>query len=85
MPEWAVYYLIVTVLVGMCCQAVTAALLVIAGGRGLAAGLRRVTGHLPVDSVVTAVCTSPDCRGRRTVHYVTGSGLQCAACRYIAA
>ncbi|MFE7752168.1 hypothetical protein [Streptomyces sp. NPDC057428] len=79
MPDAVVYYAVATFGVGIVTEVVAAVLLLVAAGRGTAAGLRRLAGH-PVDSAVTAPCDSSDCRGLPTVHHATATGLRCAEC-----
>lgn len=83
MSDWVVYYLVATLLVGVCTEVTAAVLLLVVGGRGAAAGVRRITGRRTADSSVAVPCDSSDCRGLPTVHHVTSSGLQCAECGHI--
>ncbi|MER5892364.1 hypothetical protein [Streptomyces sp. NPDC001876] len=83
MPDWIVYSLIATLLVGVCTEVTAAVLLLIVGVRALAAGSRYITGRLRAESSVAAPCTSSDCRGLPTLHHVTDHGLQCAECGHI--
>lgn len=86
MPEWVLYYVAATVIIGALCQAVAAVLLLVAVGRGAAAAIRRTPGRQdvgpdPRTGFVWRACDSTTCAHLQTEHDVLAPNrLMCRRC-----